>query len=220
MTDGRSDGHYFAEDPSVQSQPGSVTLNLPDLSVELTTDSGVFGRSGVDPGTKLLLSAGPEQVPADRNLLDLGCGYGPIAVALAKRNPDATIWAVDINARARQLCHDNAVRADLTNVAVIAPDEFDSSIGIDRIWSNPPIRIGKKALRELLTVWLDRLIPAGTAHLVVQKHLGSDSLHRWLEQSGWPTSRRRSQSAYRLLDVSARNQTSTDDRITQEKWKP
>ncbi len=181
-----------------------MTLHLPDLSLKLETDSGVFGRSGVDPGSKLLLSGGPDPTDGDREILDLGCGYGPIALTLAIRNPEARIWAVDINERARELCRDNAQRAGLQNVIVVPPDGVDESVSFDRIWSNPPIRIGKQALRSLLTEWLDRLAPDGSAHLVVQKHLGSDSLQRWLNQSGWPTTRRRSQAAYRLLDVKGR----------------
>ncbi|MDH3295997.1 MAG: class I SAM-dependent methyltransferase [Acidimicrobiia bacterium] len=205
MVDRPSDGHYFSDQPSTRSRPTTVTLHLPDLSLDLVTDAGVFGRGGVDPGTKLLLTAGPEPNPGDRHLLDLGCGYGPIALTLATRNPGATVWAVDINARARDLCRHNAAQAGLTNVHVIGPDGHDPAIAYDRIWSNPPIRIGKPALRELLATWLDRLAPDGSAHLVVQKHLGSDSLHGWLGQSGWPTTRRRSQAAYRLLDVAARS---------------
>lgn len=202
-TSSASDGssHYFSAHPDTASEPGVVRLHLPDVSLELATDRGVFARNVVDPGTKLLLLHGPEATATDRELVDLGCGYGPIALTLAHRNPHARIWAVDVNDRARSLCRANAEANGLGNVTVIAPEDFPSDLRVDRIWSNPPIRIGKTALRELLTSWLDRLGPDGTAHLVVQKHLGSDSLHRWLEQAGWPTTRRRSQSAYRLLDV-------------------
>jgi len=197
-------GHYFSAQPDTTSDPRTVRLHLPDLSLTLTTDRGVFARDGVDPGTKLLLLHGPEPTPGDTELVDLGCGYGPIALTLARRNPQARIWAVDVNERARSLCRTNAADNGLGNVTVVGPDDFPSDLAVDRIWSNPPIRIGKAALHELLSRWFDRLAPGGTAHLVVQKHLGSDSLHRWLERSGWATTRRRSQSAYRLLDVSAR----------------
>lgn len=195
-------GHYFSARPDTASERRTVRLHLPDVSIELTTDRGVFARTGIDPGTKLLLLHGPDATTTDRELVDLGCGYGPIALTLARRNPQARIWAVDVNDRARALCRSNAAANGLGNLTVIAPEEFPPDLRVDRIWSNPPIRIGKAALHELLTHWLDRLNPDGTAHLVVQKHLGSDSLHRWLEQSGWATTRRRSQSAYRLLDVS------------------
>lgn len=206
-----SDGsdHYFSAEPGAESQRQTIELHLPDLSVTLLTDRGVFARQGVDPGTKLLLLHGPEPTAGDSNLLDLGCGYGPIALTIARRNPSATVWAVDVNERARTLCRLNAERAGLGNIRVAAPTEVPGDQRFDRIWSNPPIRIGKAALRELLQTWLERLNPSGSGHLVVQKHLGSDSLHRWLDASGWATTRRRSQSAYRLLDVAARVEVDT-----------
>lgn len=208
-------GQYFSAQPAPASEPRTVRLHLPDITLTLTTDRGVFARDDVDPGTKLLLLHGPDASATDRELVDLGCGYGPIALTLAQRNPKARIWAVDVNERARSLCRANATANGLENITVVGPDEFPPDLLVDRIWSNPPIRIGKTALHELLTRWLDRLSPEGTAHLVVQKHLGSDSLHRWLQESGWATSRRRSQSAYRLLDVSARpaNTFNHDDRL-------
>jgi 16S rRNA (guanine1207-N2)-methyltransferase len=132
-------------------------------------------------------------------LVDVGCGYGPIAYALAVRNPDATIYAVDVNRRARELCSRNT--AALGNVVVAAPEDVPDDLIVDRIWSNPPIRVGKTVLHALLERWLDQLAPAGSAHLVVQKHLGADSLHRWLEQQGWAVDRRTSKKAFRLLDI-------------------
>ena len=176
------------------------------MSLTLATDAGVFAKNGVDPGTKLLLLDGPQPVPADRHIADVGAGYGPIAIAMAKRNPDATVWAIEINSRARELCAENAKANGVKNVRVVDPDGVPDDISLDRIWSNPPIRIGKSELQRLLTGWLNRLDPSGTAHLVVQKHLGSDSLHRWLDQNGWPTTRRSSRAGYRLLDVSVGKQ--------------
>jgi 16S rRNA (guanine1207-N2)-methyltransferase len=179
-----------------------VTLSLPDVELALTTDRGVFGGSSVDPGTKFLLLDGPRPDPAEAgDLLDLGCGYGPIALTLATRAPGATVWAVDVNERARALCAANAEAAGLANVQVTAPDEVPADVRFAAIWSNPPIRIGKAALHELLLEWLGRLAPGAPAHLVVQKHLGSDSLARWLTEQGHPTTKLRSRAGYRLLDV-------------------
>ncbi len=193
--------HYFDPEPSSTSDVGEVELVLPDRRLVMTTDRGVFARHGIDPGTKLLLLDGPQPTAGDRVLVDLGAGYGPIACALAARNPEATVWAVEVNRRARELCAANARAAGLANVTVVEPDRFPADAAIDRIWSNPPIRIGKRALHELLTTWFDRLGPAGTAHLVVQKHLGADSLHRHLAERGWRVDRRGSRKGYRLLDV-------------------
>ncbi len=201
---GQDQEQYFDADPSTPSDPATVELVLPDVSATLTTDSGVFAKLRVDAGSKLLLLDGPEPTPGDQHLLDLGAGYGPISIALAIRNPAATVWAVEVNSRARDLCKVNAAAAGLDNVQVAAPDEVPDDIRFDRLWSNPPIRIGKPALQGLLTRWLDRLTDEGSAHLVVQKHLGSDSLHRWLDHNGWQTTRRSSRAGYRLLDVRAR----------------
>ena len=193
---------YFDPSPSTGSAERTVLLTLPDLRLSLTTDRGVFSADGVDAGTKLLLLDGPAAIQSDRAIIDLGCGYGPIALTLATRNPQALVWAIDVNARARELCRRNAAALGLDNVRVVAPDEVPHDLVADRIWSNPPIRIGKAALHELLTTWLSRLPETGSAHLVVQKHLGADSLHAWLEGEGWLVERRRSRKAFRLLDVS------------------
>ena len=177
---------------------------LPDVSLELVTDAGVFARDGVDVGTKLLLLEGPPAVADDRVLVDLGAGYGPIACVLAARNPAAEVFAVDVNGRARELCEHNAARAGLHNVRVVHPDEVSPQLVVDRLWSNPPIRIGKARLRAMLGRWLAQLGPAGSAHLVVQRNLGADSLARWLGAARHPVRRRGSKRGYRLLDVAPR----------------
>jgi 16S rRNA (guanine1207-N2)-methyltransferase len=163
----------------------------------------MFSPDRIDLGTRILLETVPPP-PPDGDLLDQGCGYGPIALTMATRAPRARVFAVDVNTRALELGQVNAQTAGLDNVRFLQPGEVDPGVRFAALWSNPPIRIGKTALHELLTTWLDRLSPGATAHLVVQKHLGSDSLHRWLEQQGWPTERIASRSAYRVLAVTAR----------------
>jgi 16S rRNA (guanine1207-N2)-methyltransferase len=197
--------HYFSAAPAAASKRSSVELVLPDLSLTLATDRGTFSPTAIDPGTKLLLLDGARPAPESIGpLLDLGCGYGPIACALARRAPDAAVWAVDVNARARALCAGNAAAAGLANVTVAAPEEVPDDLRFAGIWSNPPIRVGKSALHDVLVQWLDRLAPGGVAHLVVHKHLGADSLARWLDEQGWPTERVASRAGYRLLDCKAR----------------
>ena len=177
-----------------------MRLDLPDLSLDLQVDRGVFSAGRVDPGTKVLLLEAPAPPPTG-DLLDLGCGYGPIALALATRAPGTTVWAVDVNERALDLTRANASAAGLGNVRVATPDGVPDDVRFAAIWSNPPVRVGKAVLHELLTTWLPRLIPAGRALLVVQKHLGSDSLHRWLQQQGWHVDRLTSRMAYHVLEV-------------------
>jgi 16S rRNA (guanine1207-N2)-methyltransferase len=181
-----------------------VTLALPDVRVTLRTDAGVFSPDAVDAGTKLLLLDAPRPDPdAAGHLLDLGAGYGPIACTLASRAPAATVWAVEVNERARALCAANADAAGLGNVRVAAPDDVPGDVAFAGIWSNPPIRIGKAALHDLLARWLPRLAADGRAWLVVHKHLGADSLQRWLAAEGWPTTRLASRAGYRILEVGA-----------------
>jgi len=149
----------------------------------------------------VLLDASPPP-PASGDLLDLGCGYGPIACVLAARSPGATVWAVDVNERALELCAGNAAAAGLDNVRCLAPTSAALPARFAGIWSNPPIRVGKQALHELLGSWLGRLGPGGQAYLVAGRNLGADSLHRWLAEQGWPVTRLAARAGYRLLQVS------------------
>jgi 16S rRNA (guanine1207-N2)-methyltransferase len=189
---------YFAEHPAARSRPGTVHVVTADLHLELETDSGMFSPTRLDPGSRLLLETAP-QPPADGDLLDLGTGYGPLALVLAARSPGARVWAVDVNTRALDLCARNAERAGLPNVRCAAPGDPALPGTFRLIWSNPPIRIGKAALHALLATWLARLDPAGAAYLVVQRNLGSDSLQRWLAESGWSAERVAARSGYRVL---------------------
>lgn len=179
-----------------------MRLDLPDRSLALRTDRGVFSGARVDPATKYLLLEAPEP-PEGGSFVDLGCGYGPIACTLAARRPRARVWAIDVNERALALCRANAEALRLGNVRAVGPDDGPDG-PIDLLWSNPPIRIGKPALHALLTTWLDRLAPEGRAVLVVHRHLGSDSLQRWLAGRGWPTERLGSRDGNRLLEVRPR----------------
>lgn len=190
--------HYFDEEPTTESAPRDVTLLLPDVQLILRTDRGVFGYDRIDPGTKLLLLKAPTPA-ASGDLLDIGCGTGAIALTMAARSPASTVWAIDVNERARDLCRANAERNAITNVRVCAPDEVPDTVRFSTIWSNPAIRIGKPALHAMLLRWLGRVADDGEAVLVVHKHLGSDSLQTWLSGQGHPTERLASSSGYRIL---------------------
>jgi 16S rRNA (guanine1207-N2)-methyltransferase len=197
---GAAPGHYFDPQPDASSQRRRLRLDLPERSLHLVTDRGVFSADRVDPGTRYLLLEAPDP-PAAGTFLDLGCGYGPVACTLAARVPEAQVWAVDVNERALELCRESASANGLANVVVGHPDTVPAAQRFDLIWSNPPIRIGKAALHGMLRHWLDRLEPTGSAVLVVQKHLGSDSLQRWLASAGFDVERLGSRAGYRLLEV-------------------
>ena len=194
--------HYFDTSPRAAHRPGLVRVVLPDVYLELETDSGVFSPGRLDPGTRLLLEKAPAP-PPEGDLLDLGCGYGPVACVLAKRSPAATVWAVDVNERALGLCARNAAAAGLGNVRCITPGSPGIPPRFAGIWSNPPVRIGKAPLHDLLSGWLARLAPGAQASLVMGRNLGADSLHSWLTEQGWSVTRLAARSGYRLLQVSA-----------------
>lgn len=195
---GSADGHYFEDAPTTPSRPKEIEVAAHGDRFRLRTDSQTFSPRRLDPGTAFLLDRAPDP-PASGRLLDLGCGYGPIAAVLARRSPSATVTAVDVNERSRALCAANAAELGLTNVEVRAPDEVADDARFDLIWSNPPIRVGKDALHELLLRWFQRLAPDGEAVLVVGRHLGADSLQRWLGEQAFPTERLGSKKGYRLL---------------------
>jgi 16S rRNA (guanine1207-N2)-methyltransferase len=195
-----SQQHYFTADPAAPHRPGTVRVVLDDVYLSLATDAGVFSPGRLDPGTRLLLQEAPAP-PSDGDLLDLGCGYGPVSCVLASRSPGATVWGVDVNERALGLTARNAASAGLANVRAVLPDDPSLPAAFAAIWSNPPIRIGKAALHDLLRGWLARLAPGGQACLVVARNLGSDSLHAWLETQGWSVTRLAARSGYRLLTV-------------------
>jgi 16S rRNA (guanine1207-N2)-methyltransferase len=195
-------GQYFDAVPATRSRPGEVRLSLPDLELTLGTDRGVFSAERIDAGTELLLRDHAQPEPAATTLLDLGCGYGPVALTLARRAPLATVWAIDVNERALELCRANAERCGVAaRVRAVTPDEVPAEIAFDGIWSNPPIRAGKAHLHAVLLRWLGRLTATGDARLVVHKHLGADSLARWLTSEGWTVERLASRAGYRVLRV-------------------
>ncbi len=198
-------GQYFEAEPLVATAPRTIAVNVGEMQLTFVTDSGVFSPERLDAGTRLLLLEAPPLDAGDRRVLDLGCGWGPIACVAGLRSPEARVLAVDVNERALSLTAGNAERNRAGNVTVAHPDEVDPAHRFDRILCNPPIRVGKNALHGLLATWLDRLATGGRANLVVHRHLGSDSLARWLTNRGHEVARLVSRSGYRLLEVQPRS---------------
>jgi 16S rRNA G1207 methylase RsmC len=193
--------HYFAVDPSAPARTTLVAFAAGGREFQLRAAGGVFSADRLDPGTAVLLRKAELPGPdAEGALLDLGCGYGPIACVLATLAPKATVYAVDVNRRALELTRDNAATLGV-GVDARAPDEIPADVSFAQIWSNPPIRVGKAALHELLLHWLPRLAPDGVAWLVVARHLGGDSLAAWLVEQGFRVDRHASQLGFRVLRV-------------------
>lgn len=199
MMEGSS--QYFSEQPSGTEVRRAIKAQLWGRELTLITASGVFAADGLDRGTAVLLRASPIPQGSPR-ILDLGCGYGPIALAIALHCPEAVIDAVDVNERALALCRENAGTLGVADrVRVLRPEQVEPDVRYDEIWSNPPIRVGKQALHELLLTWLPRLTPEGRAVMVVGKNLGADSLQRWLGEQGYPTERVASAKGFRVLET-------------------
>ncbi len=172
--------HYFSASPGGQVVYRTISVELAGRRLDLTTSNGIFSPERVDVGTRVLLGNVPTPPPGGQ-LLDLGCGWGPIALSLALESPHATVWAVDVNQRALDLVRRNAESLGLSNVNAVTPDGVPDDVSFMTVWSNPPIRVGKNELHDMLLRWLPRLEPGTDAWLVVQRNLGSDSLHRWLQ---------------------------------------
>jgi 16S rRNA (guanine1207-N2)-methyltransferase len=208
-----SGDHYFSATPGSELKPRTITVRLAGADRRVTTAGGIFSPDRVDLGTQVLLDAVPPPPPGG-DVLDLGCGWGPIALSLALESPRATVWAVDVNERALELVRRNAESLGLSNVNAVLPADVPDGVGFGTIWSNPPIRVGKAELHALLQRWLPRLEPGSDAWLVVQRNLGSDSLHRWLEgelPQGFTVQRAATSKGFRVLRVRHRGEQHAED---------
>ncbi|WP_312676347.1 methyltransferase [Microbacterium sp.] len=195
--------HYFSASPSSAENLRRIRVTLGGRSGEVTTAGGVFSPDHVDTGTAVLLANTPPPPPGG-HLLDLGCGWGPIALSLAVQSPHATVWAVDVNERALDLVRRNAAEWGVDNINAVLPDDVPDSVRLRSIRSNPPIRVGKHELHGLLERWIPRLDERGDAWLVVQRNLGSDSLQRWLAATfddGYSVARAATGRGFRVLKV-------------------
>lgn len=195
------DSHYFDAEPSVTSRVMRYTIDGPLSPISVESDSGVFSHGSLDKATALLLERIADVLVdlPDGDLMDLGCGAGPIALVLAQLFPGRTVWAVDTNTRALELTSRNAAANNLPNIRAVVPSDVPGDARIAAIVSNPPIRIGKRDLHAMLGHWFSRVRDGGRALMVVGRHLGADSLQKWLGDQGWPTDRVGSSKGFRLL---------------------
>ncbi|MCK2028779.1 class I SAM-dependent methyltransferase [Microbacterium galbinum] len=195
--------HYFTAAPASPENLRTIRVTLAGRELELTTAGGVFSPDRLDAGTSVLLANMPP-VPPGGNLLDLGSGWGPIALSMALAAPHAKVWAVDVNERALDLVRRNAASLGLTNVNASLPEDVPADVTFRTIRSNPPIRVGKNVLHDLLEKWIPRLDERSDAWLVVQRNLGADSLQRWIGSTfhpGFTVYRTATSKGYRVLKV-------------------
>lgn len=201
--------HYFSSQPATPAKRRTLSVKLAGKPCTLVTAGGIFSPDGVDKGTSILLAEAP-QPSTSGNLLDIGCGWGPIALTLGLISPGATIYAVDVNERSLELTRENAATLKLSNVITAKPEDINPELRFDTIWSNPPIRVGKEELHNILLMWLPRLAVDGRAYLVVQKNLGADSLQRWLSEqltakfpsAGFDVVRDSTNKSFRVIRIS------------------
>lgn len=202
-TDGVTAEHYFSTDPDAPLRRSEIEFSVAGRDYRLAVANGVFSAGRLDPGTAVLLrKAGLPGAGTEGDLLDLGCGYGPIACVLAAEAPATTVYAIDVNSRARELTAENAATLGFAErVRVSAPDDVPADVTFAQIWSNPPTHVGKAELYALMDRWLPRLAPDGVAWLVINRNLGGDSLHSRLVERGWQVERMASQKGFRVLRV-------------------
>lgn len=199
--------HYFSNEPLGELKPKIIEVTLAGKKVSIETAGGIFSPDHLDTGTAVLLE-NLEFTPVIGDVLDIGCGWGPIALSIAMARPHVLVWAIDVNERALELTRRNASRLGLTNIKVCTPEEIPNDIEFSGIWSNPPIRVGKEVLHNILKTWLPRLGSGAASYLVVQKNLGADSLLRWLQENlpkGFFSERFDSGKQFRVLKVLRKN---------------
>lgn len=195
--------HYFTAHPASADERRNLSVRLAGRDVEVETAGGIFSPGRLDLGTQVLLRSVPDVPDGAREALDLGCGWGPVALSIALESPATRVWAVDVNERSLDLTRRNAARLGLDGVVATTPDAVPDDVRFDVIWSNPPIRVGKAALHAMLELWLPRLRDGASAHLVVQRNLGADSLHAWLAERfpAAEVTRTASAKGFRVLQV-------------------
>lgn len=194
--------HYFSSDPAAPKKTVSLTIEVGGVAIRLDAASGTFSSSRLDPGTAVLLKQA-EHFPKDGNVLDIGCGWGPIGVSIAKLSPKANVYGVDVNQRSIDQSNLNADLNQLRNFKATKPDGLDKNMRFSAIWSNPPIRVGKQVLHDLMQQYIPMLEPGGKAVLVVAKNLGADSFQRWLQEQ-FPeaeVSRLATDKGYRVIQL-------------------
>ena len=170
--------HYYSENPGVDHDEREVIFEVLELRLRCTTDAGVFSRDGLDMGTRVLLEALPQ---LHGRILDLGCGWGPVGVALGKKYSDAQLVLTDVNSRAAELAARNLAANGVTNAAVVQGDGFAAVEGdFDAIVLNPPIRTGKAVIYAMFAEAAAHLKPDGALYIVIRKQQGAESAQKYL----------------------------------------
>lgn len=178
--------HYFSARPRVASRPEEHRFLYRGEMLVIETDRGLFASHGLDPGTALLIET-LDGVSAER-VLDLGCGWGPIGLAVAKSLPSARVVLTDVNQRAVRLARKNLERNGVRNAEVRLGSLFEPLQGetFDLILSHPPFHVGREAVLELLHRSAEHLTPEGHLRIVGKGSQGIRFYQAWLSEH-WGT---------------------------------
>lgn len=175
--------HYYSAKPTSESNRETWNTKINGKDFTYTTDAGVFSKNAIDQGSEVLMVTGAEQTYPEGNILDLGCGYGPVGVYLGQAFPDRTIEMVDINERALELSKVNTEQNGVKNVEIYQSNIYENveNKRFAAILSNPPIRAGKKVVHEILEKAYDHLVEGGQLLIVIQKKQGAPSAKKKME---------------------------------------
>lgn len=176
--------HYYSKKPTSESNRETWDTKIAGKDFTFTTDAGVFSKNKIDTGSEVLMTTAAKQDYPEGNILDMGCGYGPIGIYLGQSFPDRTIEMVDLNERALELANINAAQNDVSNVHIYQSNLFENvkSKEFAAILSNPPIRAGKKVVHEILETAYDYLTEGGKLLIVIQKKQGAPSAKKKMEE--------------------------------------
>ncbi|WLR58085.1 class I SAM-dependent methyltransferase [Guptibacillus hwajinpoensis] len=168
--------HYYTKNPGVKSSPNKIDADLRGRKFQFTTDSGVFSKKEIDFGSKLLIESF-EEPELEGDIVDVGCGYGPIGISLASEFSNRYFYMLDINERATELAMSNAIKNRVHNLSVMASDQLNvlKDKTFASVLTNPPIRAGKQVVHGILEEAYDVLKKGGTLWVVIQKKQGAPS---------------------------------------------
>ncbi|MBE5768905.1 MAG: class I SAM-dependent methyltransferase [Clostridiales bacterium] len=172
---------YYTSDPTCESRPVPCAFPYRGHGLNFMTDAGVFSKGELDVGSRLLLDALPA---LSGEVLDLGCGWGAIGIAMAKANPACHVTMADVNRRALQLSRENGERNGvLGRLRIIESDGMSAVMDctFDAVVTNPPIRAGKQVIYQMFADAAARLTDEGALYLVIRKQQGAESAVKYLK---------------------------------------
>jgi 16S rRNA (guanine1207-N2)-methyltransferase len=177
--------HYFTSKPSADKNEKKIEARLKGQQMIFTTDAGVFSRDRVDFGSKVMIEAIDERAFSTGEVLDVGCGYGPVGLSLAKANPALHIDMIDVNERALELAKKNAELNGVSNVSIFLSSIYEQveKQTYGAVISNPPIRAGKQTVHKIITDAKEHLADNGVLIIVIQKKQGAPSAKKVMEET-------------------------------------